>query len=201
MSSSSPSKPTVSLRERKKLKTHDAIQQHALRLFREQGYDDTTIEQIAAAAEVSPSTYFRYFATKEDVVLHDALDPIMLDAFEAQPAELSPIQAMRHAMRSTFAELSAEELAEQLEREHLIRTIPEVRARMLDSLTGSVQLFAKALAKRAGRSADDPAVLAFIGVVIGVGIVAWLDAAQGTMTDYVERIDAVLALLETALPL
>ncbi|MFN8629902.1 MAG: helix-turn-helix domain-containing protein [Chloroflexota bacterium] len=41
-----------------------AIQEHALRLFREQGYDRTTVEQIAEAAEVSPSTFFRYFPTR-----------------------------------------------------------------------------------------------------------------------------------------
>ncbi len=47
------------LRERKKIKTKEAIQREALRLFKEQGYADTTIEQIAAAAEISPSTFFK----------------------------------------------------------------------------------------------------------------------------------------------
>lgn len=77
------------LRERKKAKTHAAIQEHAMRLFAEQGYEATTVEQIAAAAEVSPSTLFRYFPTKQDIVLHDALDPLLFAAFGEQPPELS----------------------------------------------------------------------------------------------------------------
>lgn len=58
---SEDNRPPVGLRERKKAKTKAAIQQHALRLFRQQGYQATTVEQIAEAAEVSPSTFFRYF--------------------------------------------------------------------------------------------------------------------------------------------
>ena len=86
------------LRERKKAKTRAAIREHALRLFREQGYGGTTVEQIAEAAEVSPATFYRYFPTKEDVVLQDDLDVLTFGSFEAQPAELSPLAAVRAAM-------------------------------------------------------------------------------------------------------
>ncbi|WP_374936808.1 TetR/AcrR family transcriptional regulator, partial [Streptomyces sp. Ru71] len=61
----------LGLRERKKLRTGQAIRQAARRLIDERGYDNTTTEQIAAAAEVSPSTVFRYFPSKEHIVLTD----------------------------------------------------------------------------------------------------------------------------------
>ena len=83
------------LRERKKAKTHVEVQKQALRLFREKGYGNTTVEQIADAAEVSPSTFFRYFSTKEDVVMYNIIDPVVIEAFKAQPVGLSPIQAIR----------------------------------------------------------------------------------------------------------
>src|SRR6476469_5406226 len=114
--------PRPGLRERKKAKTRSAIQEHALRLFQEQGYDATTVEQIAEAAEVSPSTFFRYFPTKEDVVLYDDIDPLLIAAFAAQPAGATPIQALRGALHVVFAALPAEDAAQQWERARLLLT-------------------------------------------------------------------------------
>src|ERR1700682_1242027 len=74
------------LRERKKQKTRESIQHEAMRLFGKQGYEQTTIEQIAAAADISPSTFFNYFPTKEDVVLYDAYDPVILSLLTERPA-------------------------------------------------------------------------------------------------------------------
>ena len=118
------------LRERKKAKTRAAIRQHALRLFREQGYTATTVEQIAEEAEVSPATFYRYFPTKEDVVLQDDFDVLAMDVFEAQPPGLSIIAAMRAALAQTLASLAPEERERFRETTELTLTIPEVRARL-----------------------------------------------------------------------
>src|SRR2546430_1143928 len=96
------------LRERKKARTRASIREHALRLFREQGYQHTTVEQIAEAAEVSPSTFFRYFPTKEDVVLQDDMDIRMLEALRRQPPGLAPLAAFRAAVRQVVAAYSTE---------------------------------------------------------------------------------------------
>src|SRR6266702_2733112 len=126
------------LRERKKARTRAAIREHAFRLFREHGYDATTVEQIAASAEVSPSTCFRYFPTKEDVVLQDDMDTRMLDALERQPASLSPVPALRNSIREVYAHLSADEWTQEQQRHQLILTVPELHARILEEITSSL---------------------------------------------------------------
>jgi AcrR family transcriptional regulator len=186
-----------SLRERKKLKTHLAIQREALRLFTKQGYEATTVEQIAAASEVSQTTFFRYFSSKEDVVLHDALDPLAMAALEAQPPELSPIEALRRAMREVYGSLSAEELAAERERQALIRASPDLWTGMLSDIIGSLDQIGGFLARRMGREADDIAVLTLAGAIIGAGIAVWLSRPPEAIADYIELFDAAMVQLET----
>jgi AcrR family transcriptional regulator len=87
--------PEPDWRQRKKAATSDRIRASALRLFREQGYDATTVEQIAAAAGVSHMTFFRYFPTKEDVALSDRYDPLIASAIAQTPADWPLIQRIR----------------------------------------------------------------------------------------------------------
>ncbi len=193
--------PRPSLRERKKAKTRAAIQRSAFRLFHEQGYEATTVEQIADAAEVSPSTFFRYFPSKEEVALYDDLDPLFIAAFEAQPAGLSPIQALRSALRDVFAKLPPEELAQQWERAQLILAIPELRMRLLDQLTGMIQLIAELIARRTGRHADEPAIRAYAGAMVGALLAMIFDGVGNSLGEFFARMDAALAFLESGLSL
>jgi AcrR family transcriptional regulator len=192
----------LGLRERKKLKAKAAIQDQALRLFAKQGYGATTVEQIAEAAEVSPSTFFRYFKTKEAVVMYDSLDPVVIESFKQQPAELSVIQALRIAIRESFTSIPAERLALEMKRFELARTIPELKTTMLDEMTRNIDMLANMIAERTNHSADDLGVQNLAGSIIGVGMAALLQAyKRPKAVDSIQAFDAALARLEQGLSL
>ncbi|TDW14850.1 acyl-CoA-like ligand-binding transcription factor [Kribbella kalugense] len=178
------------LRERKKAKTRAAIQEHALRLFRKQGYAATTVQEIAAAAEVSPATFFRYFATKEDTIVFDRLDPVLIELFRSQPPELSPTEALRGAIRQSMDTLSEAEWVLESERQQLVMNAPELRARMLDQLYEGIDLLAGLAAERTGRSPEDIAVRAWAGAVVGVVMATYqhLDV-DDTLPKYLATMD------------
>ncbi len=201
MSDTSATDRPAGLRERKKARTRAAIREHALRLFREQGYTATTVEQIAESADVSPATFYRYFPTKEDVVLQDDFDVLAMDVFEAQPAGLSTISAMRAAIGEMLHTLTPEERARFQETTDLTLAVPEIRARALDEFSRTMQAMAEAIARRAGRPPDDFAARTVAGAVIGVIMSSSLPLMSKPVDDMFETIDAALALLEDGLPL
>ena len=191
------------LRERKKLRTRRAIQDHALRLFVEQGYDATTVEQIAAAAEISPSTFFRYFPTKEDVVLTDEYDPLIGILLREQPPDRTVIEALR----ATFGEILAQALEDDLPttrtRLRLLVQVPALRARMFEALQeGTHAVLSELVAERTGRRSDDPEIKTFSWAVLGVlqaALFQWLESSEDT--DLADLIDRNLDFLARGCPL
>lgn len=87
-------------RERKKMRTREALIDAAFELFSAKGFDATTVEEIADAVDVSSRTFFRYFASKEDVALTFQEDLMhgVLDAFAARPADEPVMTALRRAV-------------------------------------------------------------------------------------------------------
>ncbi|HEY6277921.1 MAG TPA: TetR family transcriptional regulator [Streptosporangiaceae bacterium] len=199
----------LGLRERKKARTRAAIREQAFRLFREKGYENTRVEEIAEAAEVSPSTFFRYFPTKEDVVLQDDMDLLWLEAIGEQPPEMSPIAAMRAGVHAAFARMGEGEWAQMREMTELAMAVPAVRARMLTELARTTQVLAEAVAERTGRDPGDFAVRALAGAVVGVAMAAWFDEGGDPMAfddetklaTFADKFERGLALLEAGLPL
>jgi AcrR family transcriptional regulator len=144
----------LGLRERKKQKTRESIQRTALRLFEKQGYGETTIEQIAAAAEISPSTFFNYFPTKEDVVLFDAYDPVTIRMFLERPKN-EPLDVGLRAVLEGLAATFERDERMILARARLFLEVPELRARLWDEAERTQALILELLAERTGRRADD----------------------------------------------
>ncbi|MGD0609802.1 MAG: TetR family transcriptional regulator [Streptosporangiaceae bacterium] len=189
------------LREQKKERTRAAIQSHALRLFREQGYDATTVQQIIEEVEVSASTFFRYFPAKADVVLSDEFDPVIVTAFREQPRELSVIQALRAAFARAFAQISDDDRAVQQDRMLLVLSVPELRAAMLDQFASAMGLLAEIIAERTGRSPAEVSVRTFAGAVVGAAMAAMFAIADDPSSDVAETIDQSMACLEDGLRL
>jgi AcrR family transcriptional regulator len=155
---------------------------------------------------VSPSTFFRYFPTKEDLVLQDDVDTMIAAAFERQPAGLGPVAAFRAALREVTGSYSQADLDVIRETTALIVTVPEVRARATDEFARMIAVLSESLARRTGRPPDDLAVRAVAGGIIGVilSITLPLRSRPGdedAITAMFERTDRALALLEAGLPL
>ena len=143
------------LRELKKQQTRTAIQREALRLIAERGYEATTCEQIAAAAEVSTATLFRYFPTKEDIVLQDGYDPVIAAAVLARPAEEAPLVAVRRGFADALADVLRGDLEPVRQRTALILSVPALRIRAREQITSLVDALRQALAERSGATEND----------------------------------------------
>jgi AcrR family transcriptional regulator len=186
----------LGLRERKKIKTRQTIRREAFRLIEENGYAATTVEQIADAAEVSPSTFFRYFPSKESVLLADDLDPMILDALAQLPADLSPIQAFRRAYEITIASMSEDQRQFENIRQRLIFSIPELKAAVYDEYFRTVSSVAEAVSRRTGRAAGDFEVRVFAGALTGAMMAAHDDAPST-----VDMVYRTLDFLDAGMPL
>ena len=162
------------LRERKKQKTRESIQRTALRLFEKQGYAETTIEQIAAAVEISPSTFFNYFPTKEDVVLYDAYDPMAIRLFLERPKDEPLNVGLRKVLEALAAEFQRDERT-ILARGRLYMEVPELRSRIGDEVERTQVTVVQMLAERTGRRSDDFELRVTARVVIGAVYEATLE--------------------------
>jgi len=140
--------PPTGLRERKKAQTRRSIQEQALKLFLSQGYENTTVEQIAAAAGVSHMTFFRHFPTKESVVENDDYDPLIAQLIEARPPEEDSLTALHQALAQGLAAVYATDKEALLVRTRLVLRTPALRARVWENQYATEQLFAESLAAR-----------------------------------------------------
>ncbi|MFC9998564.1 TetR/AcrR family transcriptional regulator [Nocardia sp. NPDC127526] len=156
----STSTTRTGLRERKKQQTRSRIIEVALRLCDKQGFDATTVEQIADAADVSPRTVNRYFDSKEAIVvgLIEDFEGAQAEALAAQPRTGNELEALRASFLAVIDRILTEgepisfEQFKQMQR--LILDNPTVRARSFESVSFEQAALAQVLAERLGAAPD-----------------------------------------------
>lgn len=163
----------VGLRQRKKERTRRALVEAALRLFEEQGYDQTTIRQVAAAAEVSTKTFFSYFPSKADVLFADPLTRV--EAAVRVLADRRPDDAIPDALwRAVDQMLTVPEtdLPGGLIRQRLIVSVPAVQGRALHHLLAAQAQLADTLHRAYPDDLDPVSAAAMVGALLGALIAA-----------------------------
>lgn len=184
MSPTTHSESRPGLRQRKKADAMRRIQHAALDLFEEQGYQNVTIEQIARAAETSPSSVYRYFGTKEQLVLHDDYDPQLLAFLAAAPGTVvEALETMRVGMASIMAGWESGEVDDIARRLRLMLDEDSVHAAMTLQMAEFESLVHSALAARGedGREASNEGLRTrMIAAMVVAGLVAairhWAEA-------------------------
>jgi AcrR family transcriptional regulator len=185
----------VDWRARKKAATKQSIQEHALRLFAEKGYDATTVDEIAAAAGVSHMTFFRYFPRKEAVVEYDEYDPLLEELIAAQPPHEPPLTALHGAIRAGLEKILSTDREALLIRTRLVLGDPVLRSRNLLAQDTTRDLFARALARRAGLAEPDLAATVQASAALGAmapAVMAWADADDEDLVALVDEAFAAL---------
>ncbi len=179
-------------------RTRARLQAAALELFAERGFDATTVEQIAARAGVSHMTFFRYFPTKESVVVEDPYDPLIADAVRAQPTDLMPLERVRRGLLAAWQGAPLDVDEETRERVAIMAAYPQLRAKAWENTRETERVVVEAL-MAAGTPRREAAVAA--GAVMGAVMAALLDWASTpgeTGADLGPAIVAALAQLEVA---
>ncbi|MBD8506229.1 TetR family transcriptional regulator [Hoyosella sp. G463] len=178
------------LRQRKKAEAMRRIQHAALDLFEEQGYQNVTIEQIARAAETSPSSVYRYFGTKEQLVLHDDYDPQLLAFLAAAPGTVvEALEAMRAGMAAIMAGWESGEVDDIARRLRVMLNEDSVHAAMTLQMAEFESLIRSALDAR-GAAGGAGLRTRMIAAMVVAGLVAairhWAD------TGYDDRLAELL---------
>ncbi|MCK9920533.1 TetR family transcriptional regulator [Frankia sp. AgPm24] len=189
----------LGLRERKKARTRETLVHAAGRLFAERGYEATTVEDIAAAADVSPRTFFRYFPAKDDVVSaifrSAGLGPLVDARPPAEPAARS-LRAMAFLVLRACADNREKSLAVL----HMIATRPELRARFAEVQQERIDELAGQVARRLGASPDPLRARLMASWTLATIDVLLLDwAAAGGGPDLLARAEAAFEQLAPAL--
>jgi AcrR family transcriptional regulator len=170
---------SLSLRERQKWVAQSTIEETALRLFLQQGYEHTSIQDIANAVKMSPRTFFRYFASKDEVLLGPmrAAQQEALIALQSMASTLTPHAALR-AMLMLQARRYEERRDRFLLRYQVVMQSPSIAALFLFTFVEAEPLISQALYTHLGAATDRNEIRLLVALhmaALRVAIEEWLE--------------------------
>jgi AcrR family transcriptional regulator len=183
-----------SLRERRRYRTRRTIQAQALQLFAAKGFQATTIEEIAAAAEMAPRTFFRYFPTKEEVVFWADYQPALAAFVADRPDDEPALEALHHGIVEALAAIWDQDGERMMERLRLAFRTPALHPRMRQQQAGWAAAVGEILAGRLGKRPDNLQVriiAAAVAAAVWVAIEEW-QAQDGGRAELGALIDQAL---------
>ena len=167
------------LRARKRLSAMLRIQSVALDLFEGRGFEAVTVEEVAEASEVSPSSVYRYFGTKEQLVLWDEFDPDIVERLREAVADEVPLDGVRRVVTGAIAGLGPDDERRLARRMRLVMATPSVEQASVSQSYTLAEELGEVLAERLGRPAVDLEVQVFSHALIG-GFLGMLHHWHGT---------------------
>jgi AcrR family transcriptional regulator len=193
--------PRASLLERRRELVRADLARVAIALFAERGFDAVTVDDIAAVAGTSQRTFFRYFATKDEVVLEYErhLWRRLLAAFDERPVTEGAITALREAFRST-SHVEEGDRADVVRLGRILESAPSLQARADGERVAERRALAEGVAARMGVGVDDArprVVVAAMTAVADSEFRTW--TREGGKDDPAQRIATALALVENGL--
>ena len=196
--------PTANIAERKRQLVRDELALATVTLLADQGFEETTVDQIVAAVGMSRRTFSRYFQAKEDVVVHllAGAGAQMCAELSARPDDEPPAPALRHAL-SVFTSMCDADPDRTLHVSRLILDTPALLARFLERQSQWQAEMADILARRAGVEPDAdlrPALAAGVALTaFQTGLRRWVDSNGTKAID--DLVDQAFAMITPALDL
>jgi AcrR family transcriptional regulator len=181
--------PPRSLRERRRIRMRRTIQAQALRLFADKGFQATTIEEIAAATEIAPRTFFRYFPTKEEVVFWSEFPPMLAGFVAARPDDEPALAALHHGIVDGLAAISDQDGGRTLQRLRLAFRTPALHPRMRQQQAHWAAELTAILADRLGERPDNLQVRA---IAAAIAAAVWVAAEEWQAQDGREELGALI---------
>jgi AcrR family transcriptional regulator len=192
--------PAAGRRDRKKRQTRAALAEAALRLVAERGLDHVTVEEISAAADVSPRTFFNYFACKDDALVGDHDAARILERLTTVPPDVPVLAALRIAVDEVVEQVQAERELWCLRMEVVTRN-PVLLPRLVAGNVEVERAVAAVVAARVGVPADHyyPALVTVVtGAALRAATTRW--ATSGDNQNLADLVDEAFAALAAGLP-